>query len=102
MPRVTEDRTHVFHQYTIRVRRGAAARDALQARMRESDIESAVFYPAPIHRQPLYQRLGYGNASLPVAERLAGEVLSLPVHPALRDDEIETVAGAVCEWAKSR
>jgi dTDP-4-amino-4,6-dideoxygalactose transaminase len=56
-----------------------------------------VFYPAAIHRQPLYQRLGYGDPSAPVAERLAGEVLSLPVHPGLSDADVEAIAAAIRE-----
>lgn len=93
-------RQHVWHQYTIRVRGGRATRDALQAALRERGIETAVFYPAPIHRQPLYRRLGYGALELPVAQRLADEVLSLPVHPALTGTEIEMIAAAVNQAAR--
>ncbi len=98
-PRELPGRHHVWHQYTVRVRGGRDARDRLQAALRDRGIESAVFYPAPIHRQPLYTRLGYGGAHLPVAEALAGEVLSLPVHPALAPGDVETVARAVNELA---
>ena len=56
-----------------------------------------MFYPLPIHKQPLYERLGYAATDLPVAEWLAGEVLSLPVHPALTDADIETIAAAANE-----
>ncbi len=94
LPRTLPGRTHVWHQYTVRVRAG---RDALQAAMRERGIETVVFYPAPIHRQPLYQRLGYGDLDLPVAQRLAEEVLSLPVHPALTSDDLEQIAKAVVD-----
>jgi dTDP-4-amino-4,6-dideoxygalactose transaminase len=97
LPRALPGRTHVWHQYTVRVTAGRAARDALQASMRERGIETAVFYPTPIHKQPLYQRLGYGGLNLPVAERLADEVLSLPVHPALSDDDLDQVARAVVD-----
>ncbi|MBF6600223.1 MAG: DegT/DnrJ/EryC1/StrS family aminotransferase [Dehalococcoidia bacterium] len=96
-PRELPGRRHVWHQYTVRVRAGAAARARLQAALRERGIESATFYPTPIHRQPLYRRLGYGNLDLPVASRLASEALSLPVHPALSDDEIDAVASTVNE-----
>ena len=92
LPRSLPGRTHVWHQYTVRVTAGRDARDALQASMRDRGVETAVFYPTPIHKQPLYQRLGYGELKLPVAERLADEVLSLPVHPALSDDR----SGAGC------
>jgi len=96
-PRELPGRRHVYHQYTIRVRAGREARDRLQATLRNAGIESAVFYPTPIHRQPLYQRLGYGDTRLPVAERLCGEVLSLPVHPALSDDDLRCIAAAVAD-----
>ncbi|MHB8685425.1 MAG: DegT/DnrJ/EryC1/StrS family aminotransferase [Dehalococcoidia bacterium] len=95
VPRELPGRHHVWHQYTVRIRAGRAARDALRLALRERDIESAALYPMPIHQQPLYRRLGYGDLSMPVAERLAGEVLSLPVHPALSDAEIDAVAAAV-------
>jgi len=95
LPRELPRRRHVYHQYTIRVRAGRTARDRLRTALRDDGIESAVFYPAPIHRQPLYRRLGYGERNLPVAERLCDEVLSLPVHPALADADIERVAASV-------
>lgn len=91
-PQELPGRHHVYHQYTIRTRAGREARDRLQAALRGEGIESAVFYPTPIHRQPLYLRLGYGDLHLPVAERLCEEVLSLPVHPALTPADIEHIA----------
>lgn len=74
--------SHVFHQYTVQVE-GAGRRDALQAYLKEKGIPSAVYYPLPVHMQPAYAHLGYRAGQLPVAERLCGRVLSLPVHPAL-------------------
>jgi perosamine synthetase len=82
---------HVYHQYTVRV---ATGRDELAARLREEGIETGVFYRTPIHRQPLYRRLGY-EEGLPVAERLSGEVLSLPVHPGLSQADLDAVVAAV-------
>ncbi|HXK33349.1 MAG TPA: DegT/DnrJ/EryC1/StrS family aminotransferase, partial [Dehalococcoidia bacterium] len=58
-------------------------------------IETGVFYPAAIHEQPLYRTLGFTDVRAPVAERLAGEVLSLPVHPSLSDADVEAIAEAV-------
>ncbi len=55
-----------------------------------------MFYPLPIHRQPLYRGLGY-RQRLPVAERLSREVLSLPVHPGLSREELDAVVSAVRE-----
>ena len=95
LPRELPGRTHVWHQYTVRVLAGRESRDALQASLKQRGIESAVFYPTPIHRQPLYQRLAYSKVDLPVAQRLSDEVLSLPVHPALSHDDFEAIVGAV-------
>ena len=73
--------SHVFHQYTIKV--DAARRDALQAQLKENGVPSAVYYPQPVHAQPAYAYLGYKAGDFPVAERLCGQVLSLPMHPGL-------------------
>ena len=78
---------HVYHQYTVRV---GDRRDSLLQHLRENGVGAEVYYPRPIHRQPLYRRLGY-DQSLPVAERLSEEVLSLPVHPSLNDEELNTI-----------
>jgi dTDP-4-amino-4,6-dideoxygalactose transaminase len=97
VPRELPGRGHVWHQYVLRVRGGREPRDALQSALRERGIESAVHYPKPIPAHPLYRRLGYGDCAAPVAERLSGEVLSIPVHPALSDADVDAVAGAVNE-----
>lgn len=67
----------VWHLYVIRVNERAAVQGALKA----AGYESGVHYPIPLHRQPVYHRLGYAAGSLPVAERAAEEVLSLPIYP---------------------
>lgn len=100
VPRELPGRRHVFHQYTLRVRAGREARDALRAALLARGIESAVFYPTPIHQQPLYRRRGYGDLRLPVADRLAAEVLSVPVHPLLAPSELDAVAAAVNDLAR--
>jgi len=76
----------------------ATRRDALAAKLAAAGVQTAIHYPTPIHRQPYYQGLGYRD-ELPVAERLANEVLSLPVHPALSRDDLETIVCAVNEAA---
>ena len=82
---------HVYHQYTVRVSSG---RDRLAAVLREAGVETAVFYPTPVHQQTLYRDRGY-DLSLPVAERLSRQVLSLPVHPSLSQEDLETIVAAV-------
>jgi perosamine synthetase len=100
-PRELPGRYHVYHQYTIRVSLPAGqagrGRDALLRCLRDRDIEAAVFYPLPVHKQPLYRGLGYRSQRLPVAERLSRQVLSLPVHPGLSREELDAVVSAVRE-----
>ena len=102
MPSEIPGRRHAWHQYTVRVIDGRETRDALQAHLREDGIESAVFYPTAIHQQPLYQRLGFGEIELPVAQRLADEVLSLPVHPSLTTLDIDHISAAVVSFFSAR
>ncbi len=94
-PFVRPDVTLVFHQYTIRV----ARRDEFADRLKERGVGSAIYYPIPVHRQKPFLALGYGDESYPVTERLPEQVLSIPVHPSLSDDEVATVIGAVNETA---
>ena len=93
-PLIPEGYEHVFHQYTIRVER----RDALVQILKERKIGSAVYYPVPLHLQPLYASLGHKAGDLPHAEHAALEVLSLPMFPELRSEQITRVAEAVSEF----
>jgi dTDP-4-amino-4,6-dideoxygalactose transaminase len=81
----------VWHLYVIRVADRAKAQAALKA----AGYESGVHYPIPLHRQPVYHRLGYAPGSLPVAERAAEEVLSLPIYPELPAGVPERVVAAL-------
>ena len=94
-PAVRAGVTHVYHQYTLRV----ALRDDFAAALRERGVGTGIYYPVPVHRQKPFMALGYGERSFPVTERLCAEVLSIPVHPSLTDDEVETLIGAVNEVA---
>jgi dTDP-4-amino-4,6-dideoxygalactose transaminase len=78
---------HVYHQYVVRVR----DRDRVKAHLADRKIASEVFYPLPLHLQECFEYLGYGAGSFPEAERAAREVLALPVHPMLTEDELERV-----------
>ena len=93
-PLVPEGYEHVFHQYTIRVER----RDALVQLLNERKIGSSVYYPVPLHLQPLYAWLGHKAGDFPHAEHAAQEVLSLPMFPELRSEQITRVAEAVSEF----
>jgi dTDP-4-amino-4,6-dideoxygalactose transaminase len=95
-PVVPEGFEHVFHQYTIRIER----RDALQQFLSERKIGSTVYYPHPLHLQPLYASLGHKAGDFPHAERAALEVLSLPMYPELRKEQIATVVEAIADFMK--
>jgi dTDP-4-amino-4,6-dideoxygalactose transaminase len=90
-PSVPDYAEPVWHLYVIRSKK----RTALKAHLEQQGIATVIHYPIPPHQQVCYPN--YGNRSFPVAEMLAGEVLSLPVSPALREDEI----GQVCKAVRS-
>jgi dTDP-4-amino-4,6-dideoxygalactose transaminase len=96
VPYIPEGYEHVYHQYTILVPDGK--RDALREYLRENGVGSEVYYPVPVHQQTFYvEELGY-NISLPEAELAAQKVLSLPVHPALSQEDLETIVAKVNEF----
>ncbi|MDQ3691614.1 MAG: DegT/DnrJ/EryC1/StrS family aminotransferase [Chloroflexota bacterium] len=90
-PRVRPNATHVYHQYTLLVNQRDAFAEALQSR----GVGTAIYYPIPVHRQKPFVALGYGTEPMPVTDRLTAEVLSIPVHPSLTDDEVARVIEAV-------
>ncbi len=93
-PVAPEGYEHAFHQYTIRVEK----RDALQRALSERNIGSSVYYPVPLHLQPLYASLGHKPGDFPHAERAAQEVLSLPMYPELRAEQIARVTGTIADF----
>lgn len=93
-PTVREGYGHVWHQYTIRVD-GGRDRDAAVKRLNDAGVGTGIFYPVPANRQVHLQAMGLGNVTLPVAEQLAREVISLPVHPQLSQADLETIVAEV-------
>jgi len=78
----------------------ASCRDWLQERLRTAGVNTIIYYPIPIHRQPAYAELGYAPGSLPVTERLCAEVLSLPIFPELTDVQQQRVIAVLREVLK--
>jgi dTDP-4-amino-4,6-dideoxygalactose transaminase len=93
-PIAPEGYDHVFHQYTIRVER----RDPLQRTLKEQNIGTAIYYPVPLHLQRLYASLGHKPGDFPHAESASREVLSLPMYPELRVEQIAHVTQAIAEF----
>ena len=96
LPLIPEGGRHVFHLYVVRV--SAERRDALRARLGERGIGTGVHYPVPVHLQEAAQFLGYARGDLPATERLAAEVVSLPMYPELLDSDVEIVADTIKEF----
>jgi dTDP-4-amino-4,6-dideoxygalactose transaminase len=78
---------HVYHQFTVRI----PDRDRVAPMMRESGVQTMIYYPVPLHLQTVHADLGLREGAFPEAERAAREVLSLPMFPELRDTEIDHV-----------
>lgn len=97
-PAIAPECIHVYAQYTVQV----DDREAVRSAMNEKGIPTAVHYPIPLHRQPALSYLGLGEGSFPMAEKMSARVLSLPMHPYLKDDQIERVAGALREVISGR
>jgi dTDP-4-amino-4,6-dideoxygalactose transaminase len=87
---------HVYHLYVIR----HPDRDALRAFLDGRGITTGIHYPLPIHLQPAYRSLGHAPGAFPVTERLAGEILSLPMYPELDDEGVERVAEEVLRFVR--
>jgi len=87
-PAVPSGRTHVYRNYVVR----SPERDAVRAELARAGIETALLYIPPLHRQPVYESLGYAPGSLPATEAAAAELLCLPVYPELSESDIRRVA----------
>ncbi len=97
LPACDAPNLHIYHQYTLR----HAHRDQLQAYLKKHEVETGIYYPLPMHLHPAYAYLGYREGDFPAAEKIAKEVLSLPVHPELTEAQIEYASARVCEFTQS-
>jgi UDP-2-acetamido-2-deoxy-ribo-hexuluronate aminotransferase len=95
VPEVATGNTHVYAQYTVRL----PDRDSVAADLKERGIPTAVYYPKCLHEQPVFADCGAKWGDFPVAEQASREVLSLPMHPFLRDGEQDQVVTAIQEAA---
>ena len=98
LPRVAQDVTHVYHQYTVRT----PYRDELADFLAKGGIGAAILYPFPVHVQAAYrERLLAAPAGLPESERACRELLCLPVHPQLTDSQVAEVGERVVAWCET-
>jgi dTDP-4-amino-4,6-dideoxygalactose transaminase len=94
LPQRSPQATHVFHQYTIRSQR----RDELRQYLADRKIGTEIYYPLPLHLQPVFAYLGLKSGDLPIAEKAAQEVLALPMFPELTEAEIHIVVENIAEF----
>ena len=88
-----EDSIHVWNQYTLRIPNGW--RDNIRQQMTDANVGTEIYYPIPLHRQECFQHLCYELGSLPETEKASVEVMSLPIFPELREDEIDYVVATL-------
>lgn len=94
-PVIAGGNTHVYAQYTIRV--VEEKRDEIRAGLKEKGIPTGVYYPKCFHQQPVFEHLGYEVGDFPESEKASREVLSLPMHPFLSEEEQDEVVAALAE-----
>lgn len=92
-PHTLQDAQHVYHLYVIRLERGD--RNRLQEYLKTHGIETGIHYPHPVHLTPAFAYLGYKEGDFPVAERCARNILSLPMYPELRPEQVEYVVNKI-------
>jgi dTDP-4-amino-4,6-dideoxygalactose transaminase len=85
----------VYHLFVVRVDN----REQLQRQLADADIGTGIHYPVPLHLQKAYSHLGYQHGDFPVSEKAAGEILSLPMYPGLRDDQQGRIASELGVFA---
>ena len=95
VPIVKKNHKHVFHQYTIKVENNfKLSRDELIVHLNKKGISSAVYYPKPLHLCRHFRKFGYKEGDFPVAEKLSKQVLSLPVHPYVTEEQLDLIIKA--------
>ena len=93
VPKTPDGYGSVWAQYTIRLKPGV--RDGLADKLRQRGVPTAIYYPKPLHRQTAYRHFPVAAGGLPVSEKLADEVISLPMHPYLDEPTQDRIVGAV-------
>ena len=96
-PYCRPDVRHVYNQYSIRT----ARRDSLAAFLKSRGMAHAIHYPTPLHLQPAFRQLVDSNISLPVAETVCQEIISLPIYPEMEEAEIQAVISALHEFSRT-
>ena len=91
--------THVFHQYTLKIKNGK--RDALAKHLQEKGIPFGIYYPIPLHRQKAYLDERYKEKDFTVTNKLVQEVISLPMHTELDEEQIDYIANTIIDFVNN-
>ncbi|MBS1709029.1 MAG: DegT/DnrJ/EryC1/StrS family aminotransferase [Armatimonadetes bacterium] len=98
LPVTSPGNHHTWHQFSVRT----PDRDALMAHLKEREIDSAIYYPVPLHLHEPYAHFGHGKGSLPVTEEVSDQVLCLPIHQNLADDQVAWVVESIRSFATAK
>jgi len=98
LPGVLPECTHVYHLFMVQTSR----RDALRQFLQDRGVQTGIHYPTPIHLQPAYADHGWKKGDFPVAEELASQIVSLPMFPELRDEQIDYVCERIGEFMQAK
>ncbi|HEX8041317.1 MAG TPA: DegT/DnrJ/EryC1/StrS family aminotransferase [Chryseosolibacter sp.] len=96
-PARVKNSTHVFHQYTVKVKKGS--RDEFQKYLTGKGIPTMIYYPVPLHLQKAYRRTGFGEGSFPVTENLSKVVISLPIHTEMEVGELDFICNVINDFS---
>ena len=99
-PERNPNSTHAFHQYTLKCK--GIERNALRDYLAEHEIPSMIYYPVPLHQQKAFEVTGMEQKSLPVTEELSEQVISLPIHTEMDDEQLERITTCVVDFINSQ
>ncbi len=96
IPRRSANSTHVFHQYTLKIKNNK--RDELKKYLEEKEIPTMIYYPVPLHLQKAYKRPGFEEGSFPLTESLSKEVISLPIHTEMHEEQQQYIVSCIKDF----
>lgn len=99
IPTRSSNSTHVFHQYTLKIKMGK--RDSLKKYLEERGVPTMIYYPVPLHLQKAYKRKGFGEGAFPLTELLSREVLSLPIHTEMIEEHQAYIVSCIKDFFRN-
>ncbi|PJE62893.1 aminotransferase DegT [Candidatus Roizmanbacteria bacterium CG10_big_fil_rev_8_21_14_0_10_39_6] len=101
LPQISSGNIHVFHQFSVRLEDDfSGTRESLISYLEENNIKTGIYYPKPLHLHPHFRKFGFKEGDFPVSEKIATQILSLPIHPSLTEEQVNFVSDKIIEYAK--